>query len=76
MIVDLVSPWLAALESTAPARGQEVFRSRHAGILEALRLARAPTFKQLPLMTDLPRLRPLARRAADPATRSSSSATR
>jgi hypothetical protein len=67
MIVDLVSPWLAALEAPDPVRACASFRDRHAPLLDALRRIRAPLSDALPLSGNAATLRPLARRAADPA---------
>jgi hypothetical protein len=67
VIVDLVSPWLAALEAADPAAAQHLFRRRHAELLESLRRARAPMFDSMPLTSDPAALRPLAKHAADPA---------
>lgn len=68
MILDLVSPWLAAVEATDSTRARGAFRNRHATLLEALRLVRAPSLDTLPLATDVNQLHALARRAADPTT--------
>lgn len=68
MILDLVSPWLAAVEASDSTRARSAFRNRHATLLEAIRLARAPAFDVLRLATDPDQLHILARRAADPAT--------
>jgi hypothetical protein len=67
MIVDLVSPWSAAVDATDSRRAREAFRARHAPLLELLRRARTPLRDTLTLATDPEALRPLARRAADPA---------
>jgi hypothetical protein len=66
MIVDLVSPWSAAVEAADSHRARAGFRDRHAQLLELLRRARAPLLDTLPLNLDSVVLRPLARRAADP----------
>ena len=66
MIVDLVSPWSAAIDATDSPRAQAAFRSRHADLLAALRAQRAPLSGLLPLATSPADLHPLARRAADP----------
>ena len=62
MIVDLISPWLTALESTAPS-ARAAFRERHAALLA---LADAENTDG-GLVTDAAQVRLLARRAADPA---------
>ena len=67
MIVDLVSPWSAAVEATDSPRARDAFRRRQGQQLELLRRARAPLFDTMPLAMDIDALRPLARRAADPA---------
>ena len=67
MIVDLVSPWLAAVEAADSPRARGAFRKRHASLLDLLRRARAPLLDAMPLATDVGVLRPLAHRAADPA---------
>jgi hypothetical protein len=67
MIVDLISPWSAAVEATDSPRARGAFRGRHSQLLELLRRARAPLLDTIPLATDINALRPLARRAADPA---------
>ena len=66
MIVDLVSPWSAAIDATDSPRAQAAFQNRHASLLEALGLQRAPLSGRLPLAMSPAELRPLARRAADP----------
>jgi hypothetical protein len=71
VIVDLVSPWLAALEATDSVAAQRLFRDRHADVLEVLRRARAPMFDAIPLTTDTSVLRQLAQLAADPARQQS-----
>lgn len=68
MIRDLVSPWLAAISAADSARAQRSFRARHAALLEALRLARAPVLELFPLATEIKPLHRLADRAADPET--------
>lgn len=68
MIVDLVSPWLAAVQSADPPSAARAFRERHAVPLAALCRARTPADAVFPLATDLAALRALAPRAADPAT--------
>jgi hypothetical protein len=68
VIRDLVSPWLAAVEGTDTTRARATFRARHAALLEALRLLRAPDTESLPLATDAASLRRNAQRAADPET--------
>ena len=67
MIIDLISPWSAAVEAADSTRARNAFRTRHALLLDLLRRARAPSLDTLPLTTDIETLRPLARRAADPA---------
>lgn len=67
MIVDLVSPWSAAVEATDSPRARVAFRGRHSQLLELLRRARAPLLDTMPLAMDIAVLHPLARRAADPA---------
>lgn len=67
MIVDLVSPWCAAVESLDSPHARSAFRDRYRQVLELLRRARTPLLDAMPLATDLNTLRPLARRAADPA---------
>lgn len=64
MILDLVSPWCAAVESSDPA-AELAFRRRHSTVLEAVRHQRTPLAAAFPLETDLNALRRLARRAAD-----------
>lgn len=68
MIIDLVSPWLAAAQSADPVSAAEAFRDRHAPLLAGLRRARTPASATFPLTGDLAALRALAPRAADPAT--------
>lgn len=63
MIIDLISPWSAVVES-APA--QSAWRARHAALLEALRRQRAPHAIAYPLASDHAALHPLALRASDP----------
>ncbi len=63
MIVDLVSPWAAAIES---AESQLAWRARHGELLEALRRQRAPHADTYPLAFDHDALRRLAVRASDP----------
>jgi hypothetical protein len=67
VIVDLVSPWSVALDALDSARARDAFRARHAPFLELLRRARTPLLDAIPLATDGDVLRPIARRAADPA---------
>jgi hypothetical protein len=67
MIVDLVSPWCAAVEAADPVRARDAFRARHAPLLESLRSARAPLLDTFPLADDVGVLRSTARHAADPA---------
>jgi hypothetical protein len=67
VLLDLVSPWCAAVEATNSLQAQQSFRARHAQLLELLRRQRSPLSQGLPLETVLDALRPLARRAADPA---------
>lgn len=67
MIVDLVSPWLAANDAINPVRAVSAFRDRHAGLFETLRRVRAPSLDLLPLCGDRGELPGLARTAADPA---------
>ncbi len=67
MIVDLVSPWCTAVEAADPVAARIAFRIRHAPLLESLRSARTPLLDALPFTTDPSVLRPIARRAADPA---------
>jgi hypothetical protein len=66
MIVDLVSPWCAAVEAADPVAARDVFRTRHAPLLGSLRSARTPLLDTVPFATDAGVLRPIARRAADP----------
>ena len=66
MIVDLVSPWSAAIDAADSPRAQGAYRARHARLLEDLRLQRAPLASALPLATESRPLRRLAGRAADP----------
>ncbi|MGH7583572.1 MAG: hypothetical protein ACREL5_10125 [Gemmatimonadales bacterium] len=66
MVLDLVSPWCAAVEATGSLAARRAFRARHDTLLEALRRQRAPQADAFPLGTDPAALRPLARRAADP----------
>jgi hypothetical protein len=67
MIVDLVSPWAAALDATDPIGACGAFRVRYRRLLELLRRARVPLLDTMPLASDVAALRRLARRAADPA---------
>lgn len=67
MIVDLVSPWSAAVEASDSSQARGAFRNRHRVLLELLRRVRAPLLDTMPLAMDSTVLRPLARRAADPA---------
>jgi len=67
VLLDLVSPWCAAVEATNSPRAQQGFRTRHAQLLELLRRQRSPLTHGLPLETRLDTLRILAQRAADPA---------
>ena len=63
MIIDLISPWAAAVES---ARTQSAWRARHAALLEALRRQRAPHAPEYSLATNQAELHQLAIRASDP----------
>ena len=63
MIIDLISPWAAAVESM---RAQSAWRARHAALLEALRRQRAPHAIAYPLASDHVALHLLALRASDP----------
>ncbi len=63
MIIDLVSPWAAAVD--AP-QAQSAWCARHAALLEALRRQRAPHASAFPLATDRAELHRLALRASDP----------
>jgi hypothetical protein len=61
VVVDLVSPWLAAVETSPTA--QHSFRSRHAGLLELVRRQRTPVLTEFPLQQDPAALRAMAQRA-------------
>jgi hypothetical protein len=65
MLLDLVSPWAAAVEATDPARACAAFRRRHAPLLDALRRQRAPLDTTLALATDRLDLDRYAAAAAD-----------
>jgi hypothetical protein len=68
VIVDLVSPWLAATQSTDSMGATAAFRDRHVALLAGLRHARTPASGTFPLSEDRGILRAIAPRAADPAT--------
>jgi hypothetical protein len=65
VIVDLVSPWVTAVEAKDSASACREFRARHAGILDAIRRQRLPHLADLPLPVEPDRLRLIAARAAD-----------
>ena len=65
MILDLVSPWTAAVTAPDATRACALFRERHAGLLAALSRQRAPHLDAYPLPEDPQELRRLASRASD-----------
>ncbi len=67
MLVDLVSPWFAAVEATGSDAARAAFRLRHQQLLESLRQQRTPLSAALPLADQPATLKSLARRASDPA---------
>lgn len=64
MLLDLVSPWAAAVESSDPAR-MAALKAEHAPLLDRLRIQRTPDQNALPLAAD-PRLLALVMRHATP----------
>jgi hypothetical protein len=68
VIVDLVSPWMAAVEASDTVRAQLEFRARHASLLDLIRQQRVPHLAELPLSDDRPSLRLIRERAIDQAT--------
>ncbi|HEY4100516.1 MAG TPA: hypothetical protein VGM20_06535 [Gemmatimonadales bacterium] len=68
MIVDLVSPWMAAVEASDTVRARQEFRARHAPLLDLIRQQRVPHLTELPLSDDRPSLRLIRERATDPGT--------
>ena len=66
VLLDLVSPWATAVESSDAGRQSAAFRSRHADLLEALRRQRAPLHESLALAPRGATLRALVLRASNP----------
>ena len=64
-LLDLVSPWAAAIDAPDSPRARGAFRARHAPLLESLRQQRAPHDAHLALAIGTAALQRLAARAAD-----------
>ncbi len=69
MITDLVSPWLAAVESGVSPDARAAFRRAHAPLLDLLAHQRRPLGGEFPATPDLTRLHAAQRLATDPALR-------
>lgn len=63
---DLISPWAAAAESLDVVQARAAFRTRHAALLESVRVQQAPHDAELALLLDPAELQRLAARASDP----------
>jgi hypothetical protein len=66
MIIDLISPWVAAAESSRPETAHVALHHRHAVLFDSLQRQRAPDAGAYPLTVPLPALHALAERASDP----------
>jgi hypothetical protein len=67
MIIDLVSPWMAAVEAGESSGAEAAFRRAHADLFDPLGHQRVPLTGTLPLGRDPGHLEQLRARATDPA---------
>ncbi len=71
MLLDLVSPWCAAVESSDPDSATANFRARHATLLRQLQRQRSPDDDELLLSPAGDELRRMAARVSSPALQQS-----